>query len=107
MHCYRIHIAGMVFKTEYSYHLKAKVCLLGIDSTVYYENEFTVGIIATGSEMKMKKFPDFCRVGYLLVMFTNTEIFEMPCQVFSSFEIVDEQPKIASETEIKQRSNNK
>jgi hypothetical protein len=31
----------------------------------------------------------------------------MPYQVFSSFGIVDEKPKIASEMEIKQISNNK
>jgi hypothetical protein len=107
MHCYRIHIAGSAVKTDHSYHLIAKVCLLGIDSTMYYENEFAVGIIATGTREEIKMLPDFCQVGYPLVLITNTEIFEMPYQVLSSFGIVDEKPKIASEMEIKQISNNK
>lgn len=75
------------------YYLKAKADFSGITGVVFYEDDKSVGVIASGSKENINKFLKFCKEGYPLVQITNTEIFEVPHQEFSSFEVIHEKPE--------------
>jgi acylphosphatase len=94
MLCYKILISGSVFKTGFRYYLKAKASLLGITGCVYYENENSVGVIASGNPEVLEKFMEFCMIGNRFVKITRIEVFEIPEQEYSSFEVEDELPEI-------------
>ncbi|MBN1339534.1 MAG: acylphosphatase [Bacteroidales bacterium] len=89
MPCYKIHIAGSVFKTGFRYYLKEKAVLSGIKGRVYYENGESVGITASGTEEEVKKFLDFCSIGNPFFRINRLEVVEAPPEEFSSFEVED------------------
>jgi acylphosphatase len=78
MPCYKIHIIGSVFKTGFRYYLKAKASLLGITGRVYYENETSVGITASGTEEGLKSFVEYCSFGNHFFRIDRIEIVEIP-----------------------------
>jgi acylphosphatase len=93
MPCNKIHIVGSVYKTGFRYYLKAKADLSGVTGVVFYEDDNSVGVIASGSEEKINTFVEFCKTGYPLVEITKTEVSEVPYQEFYSFEVIDEKPE--------------
>ncbi len=90
----KIHITGSVYKTGFRYYLKAKADYSGVTGVVFYEDDKSVGVIASGSEEKMNDFLKFCKAGCPLAQISHTEIFEVPNQEFSSFEVIDEVPEM-------------
>jgi len=90
MPCYKIHITGAVFKTGFRYYLKAKAAPLDITGFVYYENDNSVTVIASGNPEDLDKFLDFCKVGNHFFCITKTEIVEIPGVEYSSFDVRDE-----------------
>ncbi len=94
MPCNKILISGSVYKTGFRYYLKAKADLLGVTGLVFYEDDNSVGVIASGSKENINKFLRFCKAGYPLVQITKTEILELPYQEYYSFEVIDEKPEI-------------
>lgn len=93
MPCYKIHISGAVFKTGFRYYLKDKADLLGVNGLVFYEDDKSVGVIASCSEGKINIFLDLCKAGFSPVHIEKTKIIEIPNQKFSSFEVVDDKPE--------------
>ena len=93
MPCSKIHINGSVYKKGFRYYLKAKADFSGVTGVVFYENDNSVGVIASGSEQNINTFLKFCKAGYPLVEITNTEVSEVPYQEFYSFEVVDKKPE--------------
>jgi len=96
MPCYKIHITGSVFKTGFRYYLKDKALFLGITGKVYYVDESTVGVIASGTSEKMFLFLEFCETSNHFVQITNIDISKIPPQEFTSFEVDDEIPITSS-----------
>jgi acylphosphatase len=96
MPCYNIHITGAVFKTGFRYFLKAKASLLGIIGRVYYENETSVGITASGTKENLKSFVECCSLGKQFFRIDRIEVTEILPQEFSSFEVEDKKPEIVS-----------
>jgi acylphosphatase len=94
MLCYKILISGSLFKTGFRYYLKAKASLLGITGCVYYENENSVGVIASGNPEELEKFMEFCMIGNQFYKITGIEIIEIPHHEYSSFEVEDKIPEI-------------
>ncbi|MBE0636998.1 MAG: acylphosphatase [Bacteroidales bacterium] len=90
MHCYTIHITGAVFKTGFRYFLKAKASSLGITGRVYYENENSVGITASGTKENLKSFVECCSPGNRFFRINQMEVMEVPPEEFSSFEVEDD-----------------
>ncbi len=93
MFSYKFFITGAVFKTGFRYYLKAKANYSGVTGVVFYENETTVGVIATGSKEKINRFLEFCKTGYPPAQIENIQISEIPHQEFFTFEVVDEKPE--------------
>lgn len=93
MPCYKIHISGAVYKTGFRYYLKAKADFSGITGVVFYEDDKSVGVIASGSEENINKFLKFSKTSFYPDQIENTKIMEIPFREFSSFEVVDEKPE--------------
>jgi acylphosphatase len=93
MLCNKIHIYGHVYKTGFRYYLKAKADLTGVTGLVFYEDDKSVGVIASGTDENVNRFLQFCWAGYPPAQIENIKISEIPHQEFSSFEVVDEKPE--------------
>ena len=93
MQCNKIHITGSVYKTGFRYYLKAKADFSGVTGVVFYEDDKSVGVIASGSDENIKKFLEFCKEGTSPVHIDHIKIFDIPYQEFSTFEVVDEKPE--------------
>lgn len=102
MPCYNIHITGAVFKTGFRYYLKAKASSLGITGRVYYENETSVGITASGTKESLKSFVECCSLGNQFFRIDRIEVTEILPQEFSSFEVEDEIPDVVLSPDNKQ-----
>ena len=90
MPCKKIHFSGPVYKTGFRYYLKAKADFSGVTGVVFYEDDKSVGVIASGSEENVNRFLEFCSAGYPPARIKNIKISEIPHQEFSSFEVLDE-----------------
>ena len=93
MPCNKIHISGSVYKTGLRYYLKAKADFSGVTGVVFYEDDKSVGVIASGSEKNVNRFLEFCKEGFFPAHIDHIKITEIPYQEFSSFEVVDEKPE--------------
>lgn len=91
MPCYKIQITGSVFKNGFRYFLKAKASLYGITGKVYYTNDSSVEVVASGKEEQLKKFINDCTDGNQLFHITNTKVVEIASQDFTNFEVEDEE----------------
>ncbi len=94
MLCNKIHIHGQVYKTGFRYFLKAKADFAGVTGLVFYEDDKSVGVIASGTDENVDRFLQFCRAGYPPAQIENIQISEIPHQAFSSFDVVDEKPEV-------------
>ena len=89
MPCYKIQITGSVYKTGFRYYLKARASSLGITGRVYYENEMSVGIKASGTEENLRNFMDCCSPGNRFFHIDRIEVEQIPPQEYSFFEVED------------------
>ncbi|MCF8365873.1 MAG: acylphosphatase [Bacteroidales bacterium] len=94
MPCNKIQISGSVYKTGFRYYLKAKADFSGVTGVVFYEDDKSVGVIASGSEENINKFQEFCKEGFSPVHIDHIKIIEIPYQEFSSFEVIEEKPEV-------------
>jgi acylphosphatase len=89
MPCNKIHISGSVYKTGFRYYLKEQAALNGITGRVYYENDASVSVTASGTEECLKRFLECCSPANRLFRIERVEVAKIPVQEFSSFEVED------------------
>ncbi|MCD4734829.1 MAG: acylphosphatase [Bacteroidales bacterium] len=91
MLCLKIIIKGKVYKTDYRYFIKQKASQLNINGFVFYYPDFSVGVIASGSNDNLDEFIRFCRIGNKDSYINNLNVEKVPCTDFTSFEVIDNQ----------------
>ncbi len=81
-------VSGIVQGVYYRQSAKKKAAELGILGTVKNEPNGNVAIIATGSELQLEKFIEWCKQGPSTAVVSSVAVKELPYQSFSSFDIV-------------------
>ncbi len=81
-------VNGIVQGVYYRQSAKKKAAELGIAGTVKNETNGNVAIVATGTDLQLEKFMEWCRQGPSTAVVSSVTIQELPYQDFKSFDVI-------------------
>jgi acylphosphatase len=82
-----IRITGKVQGVWFRKHTQEKACELGITGTIENITDGSVLIVATGTEIQLQLFTNWCKTGPSKAKVETITIEELPFLPFSLFEI--------------------